>query len=61
MKKIFSFRCQDAVTKKHLHFSISAKDIKNAYDIIEKKHKNIIVLEYIGWTEAKTPEKKTTI
>lgn len=61
MKKIFSFRCQDAVTKKHIHFSLIAKDIFEAYKIIENKHKNIIVLEYIGWTEAKTPEKKTTI
>lgn len=61
MKKIFSFRCQDAVTKKHLHFSITAENIKKAYEIIEKKHKNIIVLEYIGWTEGKKSRKEKTI
>lgn len=54
MKKIFSFRCMDSQTKKHLHFSISANDIFEAYKIIENKHKNIIVLEYIGSKDIKT-------
>ena len=54
MKKIFSFRCINNQTKKHLHFSITAKNIFEAYSIIEKKHKNIIVLDFIGSKEVKT-------
>lgn len=61
MKKIFSFRCKDAQTKKHLHFSIAAENIKKAYEIIENKHKNIIVLEYIGYIENKQNPAKTNI
>lgn len=61
MKKIFSFKCKDLTTGKHLHLSVRASNIMEAYKTIEKKHKNIFVREYLGWTEAKTPEKKTTI
>ena len=58
MKKIFSFRCINNQTNKHLHFSITAKNIFEAYTIIEKKHKNIIVLDFIGSKEVETETKK---
>jgi len=59
MKKLFSFRCKNTQTKKHIHFSLIAKDIFEAYKIIENKHKNIIVLEFLGSSDIiQKPTKK---
>ena len=57
MKK-FYFRSKDKTTNKIIEFSIIAKNIFEAEEKILKYHKNIIPLEFNGWTEAAANENK---